>query len=209
MKDTAAIILCAGKGSRMNDNSKSKVCFDCAGVPVIRRIINNMKVAGVSRFVVVIGHQAYSVMDCLDGVEGVVYAYQKEQKGTGHAALCGLKALSSMGYNGPAIISMGDKIISTDVISGILELAKSSDAVWGVQPLSNNFNGGRVVVRNGKPYGVVEFTDAALMALADVEADKYETTLNEIGLNPKKAKKVLDVALKNPPSRPNALAFLL
>ncbi len=200
MKDTAAIILCAGKGSRMNDNSKSKVCFDCAGVPVIRRIINNMKAAGVSRFVVVIGHQAYSVMDCLDGVKGVVYAYQKEQKGTGHAALCGLKALSSMGYNGPAIISMGDKIISTDVISGILELAKSSDAVWGVQPLSNNFNGGRVVVRNGKPYGVVEFTDAALMALADVETDKYETTLNEIGLNPKKAKKVLDVALKNPPS---------
>lgn len=40
MKDTAAIILCAGKGSRMNDNSKSKVCFDCAGTPVIRRIID-------------------------------------------------------------------------------------------------------------------------------------------------------------------------
>ena len=80
MRDTAAIILCAGKGSRMNDNSKSKVCFDCAGVPVIRRIIDNMKSAGVSRFVVVIGHQAYSVMDCLDGVDGVIYAYQKEQK---------------------------------------------------------------------------------------------------------------------------------
>lgn len=76
MKDTAAIILCAGKGSRMNDNSKSKVCFDCAGVPVIRRIIDNMKAAGVSRFVVVIGHQAYSVMDCLDGIDGVIYAYQ-------------------------------------------------------------------------------------------------------------------------------------
>ena len=82
MKDTAAIILCAGKGSRMKDNSKSKVCFDCAGIPVIRRIIENMKQAGVSRFVVVIGHQAYSVMDCLDQVDGVVYAYQKEQKGT-------------------------------------------------------------------------------------------------------------------------------
>lgn len=199
MKDTAAIILCAGKGSRMNDNSKSKVCFDCAGVPVIRRIIDNMKAAGVSRFVVVIGHQAYSVMDCLDGVDGVVYAYQKEQKGTGHAALCGLKALSSMGYNGPAIISMGDKIISTNVIKGILDKAESADAVWGVQPLNANFNGGRVVVRDGKPYGVVEFTDAALMALADVETDKYDTTLKEIGLNPKKAQKVLNVALKNPP----------
>ena len=59
MKDIAAVILCAGKGSRMNDDSKNKVCFDWAGVPVIRRIIDNMKAAGVSRFVVVIGHQAY------------------------------------------------------------------------------------------------------------------------------------------------------
>lgn len=199
MKDTAAIILCAGKGSRMNDNSKSKVCFDCAGVPVIRRIINNMKDAGVSRFVVVIGHQAYSVMDCLDGTDGVIYAYQKEQKGTGHAALCGLKALSSMGYDGPVIVSMGDKIISTDVISGILERAESADAVWGVQPLEHNFNGGRVVTRGDKPYGVVEFTDAALMALADTTPDNYEKTLSEIGLNPKKIKKVLDAATKSAP----------
>ncbi len=200
MKDTAAIILCAGKGSRMNDNSKSKVCFDCAGVPVIRRIIDNMKAAGVSRFVVVIGHQAYSVMDCLDGVEGVVYAYQREQKGTGHAALCGLKALSSMGYDGPAIISMGDKIISTDVIKGILDRSESADAVWGVQPLAANFNGGRVVVRDGKPYGVIEFTDAALMALGNTTPDNYENTLNGIGLNPKKAKKVLDAANKQAPT---------
>ncbi|MBR5473285.1 MAG: NTP transferase domain-containing protein [Clostridia bacterium] len=200
MKDTAAIILCAGKGSRMNDNSKSKVCFDCAGVPVIRRIIDNMKAAGVSRFVVVIGHQAYSVMDCLDGVEGVVYAYQKHQKGTGHAALCGLKALSSMGYNGPVIVSMGDKIISTDVIRGILDKAESADAVWGVQPLNANFNGGRVVVRDNKPYGVIEFTDAALMALGNTTPNNYEDMLNDIGLNSKKAQKVLDAATKTAPS---------
>ena len=205
MKDTAAIILCAGKGSRMNDNSKSKVCFDCAGVPVIRRIIDNMKAAGVCRFVVVIGHQAYSVMDCLDGVDGVIYAYQKEQKGTGHAALCGLKALSSMGYDGPVIISMGDKIISTDVIKGILDKSESADAVWGVQPLSANFNGGRVVVRNGKPYGVIEFTDAALMALGNTTADNYEKMLCDIGLNPKKAKKVLDNALLKAPSPTKSL----
>ena len=28
----AAILLCAGKGTRMNDGSRNKVCFDCAGV---------------------------------------------------------------------------------------------------------------------------------------------------------------------------------
>ena len=199
MKDTAAIILCAGKGSRMKDNSKSKVCFDCAGVPVILRIIDNMKQAGVTRFVVVIGHQAYSVMDCLDQVDGVVYAYQKEQKGTGHAALCGLKALTSMGHSGPVIVSMGDKIVAPNVIAGILERAEDADVVLGVQPLSANFNGGRVVTRNGKPYGIVEFTDAALMTLADIPVEEYEAKLKEIGMNPQKAQKVLAAARKKKP----------
>ncbi len=200
MKDIAAVILCAGKGSRMNDNSKSKVCFDCAGEPVIRRIINNMKAAGVNRFVVVIGHQAYSVMDCLDGVDGVVYAYQKEQKGTGHAALCGLKALFAVGHTGATIISMGDKIVSENVIKGLISRAQSAQAVWAVQPVAANFNGGRVVVRNGKPLGVVEFADAALMALADVPANQHADTLCSIGLNPKKAEKVLQRAKQTPPS---------
>ena len=52
-----AVILCAGKGTRMNDDSKNKVCFECAGVPVIRRIIANMRQGGVQRFVLVVGHR--------------------------------------------------------------------------------------------------------------------------------------------------------
>lgn len=197
--DAAAIILCAGKGTRMNDNSKNKVCFDCAGTPTIKRIIDNMKAAGVNRFVMVIGHQAYSVMDCLDGEDGVIYAYQKEQRGTGHAAMCGLKALKSMGYSGPTIISMGDKIVATDVIKGLISKANTAKGVFGVQPLMANFNGGRVVTEDGVPFGVVEFADAALMALADVDPVDYMDTLKKIGLNPKKAEKVYKKALDKKP----------
>lgn len=197
--NAAAIILCAGKGTRMNDDSKNKVCFDCAGVPTIKRIVSNMRTAGVSRFVIVIGHNAYSVMDCLDGEEGIVYAYQKEQKGTGHAAMCGLKALQTVGYSGPVIISMGDKIISTPVISDLLEKAENAKAVWGVQPLEANFNGGRVVTVDEKPYGVVEFADAALMKLADVDEKDYASVLKATKLNSKKAEKVLKLASKNKP----------
>ena len=83
MNGAAAIILCAGKGTRMGDDSKNKVCFDCAGVPVIRRIVANMRAGGVRHFVVVVGHRAESVMAALDGERGVVYAYQREQKGNG------------------------------------------------------------------------------------------------------------------------------
>ncbi len=184
----------------MNDDSKNKVCFECAGVPVIKRIIDNMRLGGVSRFVVVVGHQSQSVMDCLDGEPGVVYAYQKEQKGTGHAALCGLKALSTIDYSGSVIVSMGDKIISPEVISSLIERAGSSKAVWGVQPVEANYNGGRVVVADGKPYGVVELTDAALMTLAGVPREEYRNVLSKIGLNEKKTQKVLKLAAESAPN---------
>lgn len=199
MKDAAAIILCAGKGTRMKDDSKNKVCFDCAGIPVIQRIIANMKKGGVSRFVIVIGHQAYSVMDCLDGVDGVIYAYQKEQRGTGHAALCGLKALRTVGFDGPVIVSMGDKIIAPRVIEGLLATADGKNAVFGVQPISANYNGGRVVVSDGKPYGIVEFADASLMSLADAEPSEYAERLQALRLNPQKAEKVIKRALAEKP----------
>ncbi|MBO5926492.1 MAG: NTP transferase domain-containing protein [Clostridia bacterium] len=192
--NAAAVILCAGKGTRMNDDSQNKVCFDCAGTPVIRRIVDNMKKGGVDRFVIVVGHKAESVMSALSGVEGVVYAYQKEQKGTGHAALCGIKALKSIGYVGPVIVSMGDKIVDHTVIRDFIEKSNKAKAVWGVQPILANKSGGRVVEINNKPYGIVEFADASFMALDGVKEENWEKKLSEIGLNAKKAQKVLQKA---------------
>ena len=195
----AAVILAAGKGSRMNDNSTNKVCFTCAGIPVIKRILDEMRAGGVSLFVIVVGHKAQDVMDCLDGEPGVIYAYQKEQKGTGHAVLCGMNALKSAGYSGPVIVSMGDKIVASHVINGLLDKTSEAKVVWGVQPINDNPNGGRVVVKDGQPYGVVEFADAALMALADVPPTDYEKKLSELGLNAKKAAKVLKIAQERKP----------
>ena len=198
--ENAAIILCAGKGTRMNDDSQNKVCFDCAGIPTIKRIIYNMKAAGVTSFVIVVGHQSQSVMDCLSDVHGITYAYQREQLGTGHAAMCGLKVLESMGYRGNVIISMGDKIVSARVIKNILEKSSEGKNVWSVQPIANNPGGGRVVTVDDEPYGIVEFADAALMALADVPSNEYASVLREIGLNEKKAAKVLEKARDHLPS---------
>ncbi|HNX14710.1 MAG TPA: galactokinase family protein [Oscillospiraceae bacterium] len=197
--ERAAIILCAGNGTRMNDDKKNKVCFNCAGIPVIRRIITNMREGGITHFVIVVGHNAQSVMDCLDGVDGIIYAYQRQQLGTGHAALCGLKALETIGYSGAAIISMGDKIISSRVVSDLLRHAEAAKAVWSVQPISANLNGGRVITEKGKPYGVVEFADAAMMALSDIPQDQWATKLESLGLNSKKAAVVLKKAAQQKP----------
>lgn len=198
--EITAVILCAGKGSRMNDDSKNKVCFECAGIPVIKRIINNMRQGGVTRFVLVVGHQAQSVMECLAGEPGVAYAFQKEQKGTGHAARCGLEVLEKLGGEGRALVVMGDKIIAPHVITSIIKEAETAEAIWGVQPSSVNWSGGRVVVDGGKPYGVVEWADVGYQALAGQPREKWQDILTAMKLNAKKAAKVIEKAEKNPPA---------
>ena len=198
--NSAAVILCAGKGTRMKDDTQNKVCFDCAGIPVILRIIENMKLGGVTRFVIVVGHKAESVMTALDGVDGIVYAYQKEQKGTGHAALCGMNALKTIGYDGPVIVSMGDKIVHHSVIKNLLEKSNNSKSVWSVQPILANKNGGRIVEIDDKPYGIVEFADASFMALDGEKEENWERKLTELGLNSKKIQKVIEKAKTTKPN---------
>ena len=195
----AAVILCAGKGTRMNDDSKNKVCFECAGIPVIRRIIANMRQGGVQRFVLVVGHQAESVMACLADEPGIVYAYQKEQKGTGHAARCGLQALADLGFTDRALVVMGDKIIAPQVIADLVSKSTEAEAIWGVQPVAVNWSGGRVVVSEGRPYGVVEWADVAYQSLAGHRQEEWPGILNNLKLNEKKAAKVMALAGKLPP----------
>lgn len=203
----AAIVLCAGKGTRMNDNCRNKVAFECAGIPVIRRIAQNLRDAGVTRIVAVVGFMAESVMDALDGIPGVFYVFQKEQKGTGHAALCGIRLLQEIGQTGSVIITMGDKIVATEVFAALRKRSAEAKAVWGVQPVTANKGGGRIVTDNeGKPYGVVELADAALMSLADTPVEKWNSKLAAIGLNAKKAAKVIESAARKKPCSTKTLA---
>lgn len=160
--DAAAIILCAGKGTRMGSANINKVAFDCAGVPVVRRIVENMRQGGVTRFVIVVGHRAESVMSALGGVPGVLYAYQAEQRGTGHAAGCGLAVLEDIGFEGRVLISMGDKIVSPRIVRellGSMVTSGTGEACIGVQPNPGKTSKGHVVMQDGRVLGIVEAKD--------------------------------------------------
>ena len=103
-------------------------------------------------------------MSALDGEPGLIYAYQKEQKGTGHATMCGLRALEDIGFSGPVIVSMGDKIVSPRIVRELLEegvgvTGKRELAVCGVQPREEHPNGGHVMVEDGRALGIVEYAD--------------------------------------------------
>ncbi len=80
-----AIILAAGKGTRLNCKDIPKVMLSIAGIPMIDFSLDNIKKAGFKKPVVVVGFQAEKVKKYLKN--GVIYAYQPKRLGTAHATL--------------------------------------------------------------------------------------------------------------------------
>jgi bifunctional UDP-N-acetylglucosamine pyrophosphorylase/glucosamine-1-phosphate N-acetyltransferase len=74
------------------------------GLPLARHVVRACQAIGISRIVVIIGHEADRVRAGLG--DDVEYVLQEEQLGTGHAALCAEEALSS--FHGPVLILAGD-----------------------------------------------------------------------------------------------------
>jgi len=81
-----AIILAAGKGTRMNSDLP-KVLHPVAGRPMIRWVIDACREVGCGRIVLIVGHRAETVRDELSDVSDLVFVEQTEQLGTGHAIM--------------------------------------------------------------------------------------------------------------------------
>lgn len=157
------IILCGGKGTRMQSETKHKVCFEIDGVPAILRSLGNLEEAGINRFIVVVGALSGQVIECIGGkYPDAAFIYQKEQKGTGDAANKGYKFVEKFDVDGPVIITMGDKITDTAFIKRAVQKFHdtNADLLVSAQPRETNPHGGRIVLDGaGKPVGIREELD--------------------------------------------------
>lgn len=84
----AAIILAAGKGTRMNEGAASpipKVMFEANGKPIIYWSVKLIRDAGIEKVVLVVGYKKELIENYFKDKVG--YAIQEEQLGTGHAAM--------------------------------------------------------------------------------------------------------------------------
>ncbi|MGI6361810.1 MAG: bifunctional UDP-N-acetylglucosamine diphosphorylase/glucosamine-1-phosphate N-acetyltransferase GlmU [Bacillota bacterium] len=92
MSPISAIILAAGKGTRMK-STLPKVLHQANGKAMISYITEAAIQSGVQEIVLVVGHEAEKVRGVLG--EEFSYAMQTPQLGTGHALQCALPAISS------------------------------------------------------------------------------------------------------------------
>lgn len=92
MTKIAAIVLAAGKGTRMKSKRQNKVSLPVGGKPLVLRTVEALKTAKLQPIVVVVGFAASSVKKAL-GTKTVLYCWQRQQLGTAHAVSAGLKKI--------------------------------------------------------------------------------------------------------------------
>ncbi|MFA9559784.1 bifunctional UDP-N-acetylglucosamine diphosphorylase/glucosamine-1-phosphate N-acetyltransferase GlmU [Evansella sp. AB-rgal1] len=84
MNNRFAVILAAGKGTRMKSDLY-KVLHPVCGKPMVQHIVDQIKDCNVKKTIAVVGHGAEKVKDQLG--KDVEYVLQEEQLGTGHAVM--------------------------------------------------------------------------------------------------------------------------
>jgi bifunctional UDP-N-acetylglucosamine pyrophosphorylase/glucosamine-1-phosphate N-acetyltransferase len=161
MDGAVAVVLAAGRSTRMKW-VLPKVLHEVSGRPLIDFVLDAVNAAGVSRTVVIVGHESDRVRQALSGRPGVEFALQAEQKGTGHAVMMCREALAN--HRGAVLVLMGDApLIRPESLSGLMTDLTGNQAacVIGTAVTDNNFGFGRIVRDpQGRFLRIVEQKDA-------------------------------------------------
>lgn len=165
---TGAVILAAGKGTRMYSD-RAKVLHEAAGRTLLGWALANVADLGIEAVSVVVGHQSEDVAAaCPDGVTAVV---QEPQNGTGHATSIGLSGLP--GSIDTVLVLPGDMpLLRSSTLAALMSAHAREGAAATV--LSVNLDdptGYGRMVRDG---------DAVTAIVEEVDATEEQRSITEV-----------------------------
>lgn len=146
MKDLKAIILAAGKGTRMKSDTTPKVLHQIMGKPMLGYVLDNVKNITSSQYVIV-GHHAQEVEKYVDeNYAKAKTVLQQPQLGTGHAVSMVCPELDD--YNGMVLILCGDTpVITEETLNNFVIFHENQESDLTVMStiFENPTNYGRIV----------------------------------------------------------------
>jgi bifunctional UDP-N-acetylglucosamine pyrophosphorylase/glucosamine-1-phosphate N-acetyltransferase len=157
----AAVILAAGRGTRMK-SALPKVLHAVAGVPMALYPARLARELGCTPTVLVVGHEAAAVEAALAG-EGLCFALQAEQLGTGHALLCAREQLA--GFSGTLLLLCGDvPLLRAETLERLLAYHQAQAATVTVltAEMADPHGYGRIVREGEEVLRIVEEKNASL-----------------------------------------------
>ena len=145
---TKAVLLAAGRGKRMGELTKTlpKPMLQVRGKPVLQHILEGLRDAGLTDFLIIVGWRAEIVRGFFHDGEKlgvrIEYMTQEEQNGTGKV----------VGQAGPFVgseaflLSYGDILIAPENYSHICTALPDAEAVVSVKRSDDVSQGGAVFV---------------------------------------------------------------
>ncbi|MEE3370927.1 MAG: NTP transferase domain-containing protein [Planctomycetota bacterium] len=176
MKNRLAIVLAAGKGTRMR-SELPKVLFPINGRPMIHYVLDALKEADIEKILVVVGYRADLLQQELGMRHNLEFVEQKEQKGTGHATMVCREQLAE--HQGAVVVVTGDSpLLQSSSVLTLLETfyQEKAGCVLGTLHRDNPQGLGRIVRdETGRFAGIVEEKDAteAERSLTEVNMSTY------------------------------------
>lgn len=160
MTNTYAVVLAAGKGTRMK-SSLYKVLHPVCGKPMVEHVVENMEKLGVEKIVTIVGHGAEVVQSELG--DRSEYALQAEQLGTAHAVLQAEKMIANL--SGTTIVICGDTpLISAETMQQLLDHHENTGAKATIlTAIANDPTGYGRIIRSadGSVNSIVEQKEAS------------------------------------------------
>jgi len=155
-----AIVLAAGKGTRMQSELPKVLCRACDR-PLVAYVLDALRAAGVGRLVVVVGYKADLVRQELSGYDNIEFVEQTEQLGTGHAVMVCRDQIKE--FDGPVFVVAGDSpMLQANSLSELIRRYEQTETVCLLGTLKHDdpTGLGRIVRdENGKFTGIVEHKD--------------------------------------------------
>lgn len=159
MESITALILAAGEGKRMK-SGYSKLVHKACGKAMIEWVCEVAENAGVNESVVIVGHKAEQVMECMGG--RVKYVRQEKQLGTGHAVMQAEEYIRNT--SGYILVLYGDTpLVTSETITETIKFHKESGSTATVitAELSDPTGYGRILRDSkGGISRIVEHRDA-------------------------------------------------
>ena len=156
----AAIILAAGKGTRMNSH-RHKVLHEVGGRAMIEHLLASVEALEPAQLVTIVGESREQLHAALG--ERCAFAVQEPQLGTGHAVQQAEAALA--GFSGDVLVLYGDvPFVSTATMQAMIDRLNAADTpaavVLGFEP-EDPLRYGRVIAQQGHIVKMVEWKDAS------------------------------------------------
>ena len=157
---SAAIVLAAGFGKRMN-SSTPKVLHPICGMPMLGHVLETVEELKPNQIIAVVGHGKERVTKYLNAdFKKVKTVVQKQQKGTGHAVQTALAEMKI--FKGLVLITAGDTpLLTSDSISRLVAAAKESKAAVLTADLPDPTGYGRIIRLASMVDRIVEQSDAS------------------------------------------------